>query len=87
MIPTSKGVTIYRPPEGFEPQKIDFQLVRGGTTIAAAQLEQDAVAEGVRQVKVTGQLHGILFVPPGPGPFPVPLRKSNLISFRRRQNR
>jgi len=68
MMPAGKGVVIYRAPPEPQAQKIDFQLIRDGATVATAQLEQDPVGMGVRQVKVTGQLHGVMFWPAGDGP-------------------
>jgi len=70
MTPASKGVGIYRPPKDQGPQQIHFKLLRDGQTIATAQLEQRTMGEGVREVKVTGVIHGVLFVPAGNGPFP-----------------
>jgi dienelactone hydrolase len=37
--------------------------MRNGQQLATAQMEQLGVAEGVRQIKVEGQLHGVLFLP------------------------
>jgi dienelactone hydrolase len=70
MKPTEKGVSAYRSPAKFGPQQIRFQLLRQNGVIATAQFEQDAIAEGVRQIKIEGQLHGILFVPAGRGRHP-----------------
>ena len=33
------------------------------STVASAQMEQLGVAEGVQQIKVEGQLHGVLLLP------------------------
>src|SRR5215813_6496793 len=63
MRPTEKNVNIYRPPENLGRQIIQFQLLRGGAQVAAAQLEQLRIAEGVRRIRVTSPVHGILFVP------------------------
>lgn len=70
MKPASKGVGLYRPPKEQGPQQIHFTLSRDGHAVATAQLEQRAMGEGVREVKVTGVIHGVLFVPAGSGPFP-----------------
>ncbi len=70
MTPTSKGVTKYSPPQQFEPQEIRFDLLRENAVIATARLTQMAIGEGVRQIRVTGHLHGMLFLPSGDGPFP-----------------
>jgi dienelactone hydrolase len=63
MRPAEKNVNIYRPPENPGRQIIQFQLLRGGAQVAAAQLEQQRIAEGVRRIRVTSPVHGILFVP------------------------
>jgi dienelactone hydrolase len=70
MMPVEKGVSAYRPPRKLGSQEVRFQLIRGGAVIATAQLQQDAAAEGIRQIKIEGQLHGILFVPAGGGHHP-----------------
>ncbi len=70
MKPIGKGGGAYRPPPELGSQTIRFQLLRGDTVIAIGQLQQDALAEGIRQIKVEGQLHGILFVPAGAGNHP-----------------
>ena len=44
-------------------QIIKFSLMRIGQAVASAQMEQLGVAEGVRQIKVEGKLHGVLFLP------------------------
>jgi dienelactone hydrolase len=51
-------------------QIIEFRLITGGKQVASAQLERRAVAEGVRQIKIKGQLHGVLFLPAGNEPHP-----------------
>src|SRR5215470_5417707 len=65
MRPTAKNVTIYRPPANFGPQSIEFRLLRNGANIAAARLQQIRIADGVQQIKLTGQLHGVFFAPSG----------------------
>ena len=70
MKPAGKGGGAYRPPPELGSQIIRFQLLRGDAVIATAQLQQDALAEGTRQIKVEGQLHGVLFVPAGSGTHP-----------------
>jgi dienelactone hydrolase len=93
MMPAGKGITVYRPPREPVPQKVDFQLVRDGKTVATAQFEQEPVAAGVRQVSLTGQLHGAVFWPAGGGPHPgvlvlggseggVPLRRAAWLASR-----
>lgn len=87
MKPTESGVAIYRAPPKFAPQLIHLALVRDGTPlertgrsvpvvrdqVSTAQLQQDAIATGVRQINVSGKLHGILFVPAGDGAHPAVL--------------
>jgi dienelactone hydrolase len=70
LTPAEKGISIYRPPQQLGSQQIRFQLLRDNVAIATAQLEQDAAGEGIRQIKVEGQLHGILFLPAGDGRHP-----------------
>jgi dienelactone hydrolase len=70
MKPAEKGVNLYRPPRQLGPQQIRFQLVRDDHVIATAQLEQDAAVEGIRQLKIEGQLHGIFFLPADAGRHP-----------------
>jgi dienelactone hydrolase len=67
MRPTAKNVSIYRPPQNLAPQAIQFRLLKNGTEVAIAKLEQLRVAEGVRRTRLSGQLHGTLFVPNTPG--------------------
>jgi hypothetical protein len=71
MMPASKKTGRYLAPRDFGPQTIGFQLIRNGATVATAQLEQIAMADGVRRVPLhEGALRGMLFVPPGEGPHP-----------------
>ncbi len=70
MMPAIHGVEVYRPPAELGPQLIRFTLLRGKAVIATAQLQQDALAQGVRQIEVTGVIQGVLFVPPGNAPNP-----------------
>jgi len=66
-----KHVPAYQPPKELGPQIIDFGLVRDGQQVASARLEQLMVANGVRWIKIEGQLHAVLFLPntsePRPG--------------------
>jgi dienelactone hydrolase len=68
MMPTTKDAHSYRPPRGYGTQMISFHLVQNGKQTASAQLEQAFLREGVRQVKLTGALHGVLFLPDTSGP-------------------
>jgi dienelactone hydrolase len=70
MKPAEKNVVSYQSPHDEGAQIIQFRLLRNGKEAAAAQLEQLTIAGGVRQIKVEGKLHGILFVPAGDGPHP-----------------
>jgi len=65
MRPTAKNVTIYRPPANFGPQSIEFRLLKKGANVAVARLKQIRIADGVQQIKLTGQLHGVFFTPGG----------------------
>jgi dienelactone hydrolase len=67
MKPEGKHVSAYVPPSDLGVQTIQFRLMRDGKAVSAVQLEQRAVAEGVRQIKVAGLLHGMLFEPGGNG--------------------
>ena len=70
MTPVAKNVHSYRPPHDFGMQTIHFHLEQNGKETASAQLEQAFLGEGVRQVKLTGELHGTLFLPATAGPHP-----------------
>jgi dienelactone hydrolase len=70
MMPAEKNVEIYRPPPKLGPQIIHFKLERNGQTVSSTDLEQLSIADGVKRVEVKGDLHGMLFVPPGDGPHP-----------------
>jgi len=66
MMPVKKDVSAYYAPRDLGPQKVEFHLLRGGQKLAAGELEQDAVAEGVRRIPVREDvLRGVLFVPSG----------------------
>jgi dienelactone hydrolase len=70
MRPTGKNVTIYRPPANLAHQSIQFQLIRNGAPAGTAELQQLRVGEGVRGVRVSGKLHGMLFLPNASGRHP-----------------
>ncbi len=63
MKPEAKHVASYQAPPELGTQIIKFSLMRIGQAVASAQMEQLGVAEGVRQIKVEGKLHGVLFLP------------------------
>jgi len=66
MLPASRKTARYQPPRDFGVQTIEFQLMRGNTQLAAAQMEQTPIAAGVERVKLhEGRLRGTLFLPPG----------------------
>ena len=73
MRPTAKNVSIYRPAQNLALQIIQFRLLKNGSQVATAQLEQLHVAEGVRRTRLTGELHGTMFVPNTPGRHPAVL--------------
>ena len=63
MKPEAKPATAYEAPRDLGSQIIKFQLMRNGQQAASAQMEQLGVAEGVQQIKLEGQLHGMLLLP------------------------
>jgi len=66
MMPAERKVELYQPPRNLAPQLIDFQLLRNGKPVAAARLEQLALAPGVRTLRVEDDgLRGVLFLPAG----------------------
>jgi len=66
MMPAERGTAQYQPPRDLAPQLIEFHLVRKGKYAAHAQLEQLALADGVRRVRVEQDgLRGVFFVPAG----------------------
>jgi len=67
MRPVDKHVESYAGPRELGAQTIHFQLRRKGQAIASGQLEQRWVGDGVRQIKVEGKLHGVLYLPAGSG--------------------
>jgi dienelactone hydrolase len=70
MKPGEKNAVRYIPPSDLGTQIVEFQLLISGKPVANAQFEQRSVAEDVRQIKVQGELHGVLLVPGAPGPHP-----------------
>ena len=70
MMPRAKDVHVYQPPREFGVETISFQVMADGKQIASGQLEQMAIREGVRQIKLKGTLHGVFFVPEGTGQHP-----------------
>jgi hypothetical protein len=70
MRPADKNVRMYLPPRDWNAQTIDFHLMRNGRQASSATLEQLRLGQDVRQVKVQGELHGILFLPAGSDPRP-----------------
>ncbi|HXZ08304.1 MAG TPA: acyl-CoA thioesterase/bile acid-CoA:amino acid N-acyltransferase family protein [Paraburkholderia sp.] len=63
MRPTDKHVAIYAPPRELGPQAIDFKLLRNGQQVASVALQQKNIADGVRHIRLQGELHGFLFLP------------------------
>jgi len=70
MKPEEKHVERYTSPRDFGTQIIELRLIADGKQASSAQLQQRTVAEGVRQIKVQGQLHGVLFLPGTSGQHP-----------------
>jgi len=70
MKPEEKHVERYAFPRDLGAQIIDFRLVVNGKQVSSAELEQKTVADGVHQIKIDGQLHGVLFVPGSNGRYP-----------------
>lgn len=73
MRPTGKNVAAYVAQRDWAKQTIDFRLMRNGQQASSVTLEQLRLAQGVQQIKVQGELHGILFLPAGSGPHPAVL--------------
>ena len=67
MMPAAKDVHIYRPMHDLASQMISFHLLVDGKDTATAQLQQKAVGDGVRQIKLEGSLRGLYFAPAGEG--------------------
>ena len=63
MKPQEKHVSSYQPPRDQGTQIIHFRLMRNGQGVANALMEQLGIAQEVQQIKVEGQLHGVLFLP------------------------
>ena len=59
----NKHVERYISPPELAPQVIEFRLLAEGKEISSAQLEQLAIADGVKRIQVKGNLHGLLLVP------------------------
>lgn len=70
MKPAERGVVSYVGPHDLGTQTIQFRLMRKGQQAASTQLEQRRIADDVRQIKLEGQLHGILFLPKASGRIP-----------------
>ena len=70
MKPGDKHTERYTSPRDLGTQIIEFRLIEEGKQVSSVQLEQRTVADGVRQIKVEGQLHGALLMPAGSAPHP-----------------
>ncbi len=68
MTPAAKDVHSYRAPRN--DQTILFALMKDNKEVANAQLVQSFYPEGIHHIDLTGQLHGVLFLPDTPGPHP-----------------
>lgn len=69
----AKDAHLYVPPHELAAQAIHFHLLQNGKSVADADLIQKVLADGVSRVRLEGQLHGTLFVPPSGGPHPAVL--------------
>lgn len=65
MRPAEKETHVYQAPHQLAGQIVHFHLVQDGKETASADLTQLAIAAGIRQIKLEGALHGILFLPAG----------------------
>ena len=70
MRPQTRDAGRYRRPTEYGSQTIMFHLLRGGHETAAAQLTQQFLRPGVREVRLHGALHGSVYFPEGLGPWP-----------------
>uniref|UniRef100_A0A8C6UU15 Acyl-CoA thioesterase 21 n=1 Tax=Neogobius melanostomus TaxID=47308 RepID=A0A8C6UU15_9GOBI len=53
------------------PMQVEISAVQGGKVLASEISYREFMPEGMRRIPVTeGRLRGVLFVPPGKGPFP-----------------
>jgi len=68
MKPTARDVHSYKAPH--DGEDIHFKLVADGKQIAEAHLQQVFLPPQIQQIRVTGALHGTLFLPDTPGPHP-----------------
>jgi dienelactone hydrolase len=68
MKPTAKDVHSYSVPR--DAQIVHFALMKNGSQAATADLEQNFYPANLRQINLTGQLHGVLVLPDTPGPHP-----------------
>ena len=66
MMPVSKSVQTYTAIRDLGPQPIEFHLLRKNQPVAAAQLQQVTLADGVRRLPVSEDgLRGVFLIPPG----------------------
>jgi len=70
MRPTEKQVNSYASPKDLGAQTIQFKLLRNGQQVSTAQLKQRRITENMRQIKLEGELHGVLFLPNADGRSP-----------------
>ncbi|HTV13181.1 MAG TPA: acyl-CoA thioesterase/bile acid-CoA:amino acid N-acyltransferase family protein [Acidobacteriaceae bacterium] len=69
----ARDAHMYVMPHELAAQAIHFHLIENGKPVADADLTQRILADGVSRVRLEGQLHGTLFVPPGDGLHPAVL--------------
>ena len=70
MRPEARSAGAYRRPAEYGAQVIRFHLLRGEREVAAAELRQDFLRPGVRQIRLHGALHGSVYLPAATGRWP-----------------
>jgi dienelactone hydrolase len=70
MMPAGTHAAMYNPPKDLAPQTVNFTLVRNGEKVSQADLVQAWVGDGVKEIKIQGQIHGALFLPASAGRHP-----------------
>jgi dienelactone hydrolase len=63
MLTSDKNVGGYVSPHELQPQTITFSLLRNGSVVSTAELQQLHIAENVRRLNLRGAIHGALFLP------------------------
>jgi dienelactone hydrolase len=73
MRPADGKEATYQLQHNFDPQFVNFDLVVDGKKVSSARLDQLQIADGVKQVQLTGAIHAVEFLPVGEGPHPAVL--------------